>query len=62
LELQDDDLIITSPELDNNNTIHHQVYAVITPATSEDLDSAGNPLVNPHNLIRGVRYQVLGIH
>jgi hypothetical protein len=40
LALQDDNPIITSLELDNNNIVHHQVYAVIILTTSEDLDSS----------------------
>jgi hypothetical protein len=60
LALQDNDLIITSSELDNNNTVCHQVYVVITLASSEDLDSIGNPLVNPENITSGARYQASG--
>jgi hypothetical protein len=45
LELQDDNPTILSLELNNNNTTRHQVYVVIMEESSEDLDSAGNPLV-----------------
>jgi hypothetical protein len=41
-----------SSELDNNSTARHHVYAVITQESSEDLDSAENPLVNPEDLTR----------
>jgi hypothetical protein len=61
LALQDEDPIITSLELKKSiNFIWHQVYAVISLATSEDFDSTGNPLVNPENLTRGSKYQAPG--
>jgi hypothetical protein len=35
------------------------VYAIIQE-TSEDLDSGGNPLINPEDLTRGSKYVALG--
>jgi hypothetical protein len=55
MELQDDEMMSFSSEPNYGGSIHHQVYTVIEE-TSEDLDSAGNPLVNLANLKRGSKY------
>jgi hypothetical protein len=59
LELDDDEPTIFSLEPNNSNNTCRQVYTIIEE-TSEDLNSAGNPLVNPANLRRGSRYIASG--
>jgi hypothetical protein len=59
LKLHDDDPTIFPSELDNGSSACHQVYAIIQE-TSEELDSAGNPLVNPEDLTKGSKYVAPG--